>query len=202
MDYFRCEGADCGYVTSDPELEVCPHCGGTFFIPIEEDYISGYGWMCLCDEAMGKNDNSTALDYLQRAADSEYPPAIFRLGRCYQHGEWVEQDLNKARQLFFSLGEREDDPAAWIMLGQLLQRGDGVEKDCEKAVEIFKRAMDADYAPGTCCLGLCYEVGEGVPQSWEKATELYRLAADQGDARAQCNLAWCYENGKGVEQSV
>lgn len=51
MEYFRCEGADCGYVTTNPDLEVCPHCGGNFFIPVEEEYISGYGWMCLFDEA-------------------------------------------------------------------------------------------------------------------------------------------------------
>lgn len=37
MEYFRCENSECGYVTSDPELEVCPNCGGTFFVPVEED---------------------------------------------------------------------------------------------------------------------------------------------------------------------
>ena len=112
MEYFRCEGADCGYVTTNPDLEVCPHCGGNFFIPVEEEYISGYGWMCLFDEA--QEDPAEALEYLRHAVDSEYPPAIFRMGRCYQHGELVEQDINKARELFFSLGDREDDPAAWI----------------------------------------------------------------------------------------
>ena len=51
MEFFRCDSPDCGYVTEDGGLEKCPQCGGTFFIPGEEDYVSGYGWMCLADQA-------------------------------------------------------------------------------------------------------------------------------------------------------
>ena len=79
MEFFRCDSPDCGYVTDDPNLEVCPHCGGTFFIPVEEDYVSGYGWMCLADQAEEKGENEKAMDDIQRALDDDYPPAIYRM---------------------------------------------------------------------------------------------------------------------------
>ena len=56
MEFYRCENPDCGFVTEDPNLEKCPECGGTFFIPVEEEYISGYGWLCLADQARDKEE--------------------------------------------------------------------------------------------------------------------------------------------------
>ena len=54
MEFFRCDNSDCGYVTEDSGLEKCPQCGGDFFVPVEEDYISGYGWLTLADQAEEK----------------------------------------------------------------------------------------------------------------------------------------------------
>ena len=202
MEFFRCDGSDCGYVTEDENLEKCPHCGGEMFVPVEEDYVSGYGWMCLSEQAEEKGDNEKALAYVRRAMEEEYPHAIYHMGLCYLRGRLgLPQDKEKAVEYFQRVGDM-DDPAGWCALGQLYQQGEGVEQDFDKAVELFEKAAEADYAPGVCALGLCWECGEGKEQSWEKATELYRQAADMGYARAQCNLGWCYEFGKGVEQSM
>ena len=82
MEFFRCDSPDCGYVTEDGGLEKCPQCGGTFFIPVEEDYVSGYGWMCLADQAEEKGENEKALGYIERAIEEEYPPALYRKGHA------------------------------------------------------------------------------------------------------------------------
>ena len=146
MDFFRCDSPDCGYVTDDPNLEVCPHCGGTFFIPVEEDYVSGYGWMCLADQAEEKEENEKALEYIQRALDEDYPPAIYRMGICHLRGLLgLPQDPEKAADYFRQVGEKED-PAGWCALGQLYQQGEGVEQDFEKAVELYQRSAEAEYA--------------------------------------------------------
>ena len=171
MEFFRCDSPDCGYVTEDGGLEKCPQCGGTFFIPVEEDYVSGYGWMCLADQAEEKGENEKALGYIERAIEEEYPPALYRKGICYLRGLLgLEQSAEKAVEYFEQVGEKED-PAGWCALGQLYQQGEGLEQDFAKAVELYRKAAEAEYAPAVCCLGLCYETGEGVEQSWEKATE-------------------------------
>ena len=71
LEYFRCDSPDCGYVTENPDLEKCPRCGGTFFIPVEEDYVSGYGWMCLADEAEENEDYEKAIAYINRGIEEE-----------------------------------------------------------------------------------------------------------------------------------
>ena len=38
MKYVRCENPDCGYVMEE-EPDVCPHCGGTFFLAIDEEEL-------------------------------------------------------------------------------------------------------------------------------------------------------------------
>ena len=147
MEYFRCDNSDCGYVTEDPNLEKCPQCGGDFFIPVEEDYISGYGWLCLADQAEEKQENEKALGYIQRALDEEYPPAIYRMGVCYLRGQLgLEPDKEKAVEYFQQVAEKED-PAGWCALGQLYQQGEGVDRDFAKAVEFYERAAEAEYAP-------------------------------------------------------
>ena len=143
MEYFRCDSPDCGYVTEDANLEKCPECGGTFFIPVEEEYVSGYGWLCLADQAQEKGDNAKALRYIETAMDQEYPPAIYRMGVCYLRGLGVEKDPEKAAEYFKQVGE-QDDPAGWCALGQLYQQGEGVEKDFEKAVQLYPTAAQPD----------------------------------------------------------
>ena len=150
MEFFRCDNPDCGYVTEDSSLEKCPQCGGDFLIPVEEDYISGSGWLTLADQAEDRGENEKALGYVRRALDEEFPPAIYRMGLCYLHGRMgLAQDKEKAVEYFKKVGEMED-PAGWCALGQLYQQGEGVEQDFEKAVELFQRGMDADYAPAIC----------------------------------------------------
>ena len=37
MDYYRCENPDCGFVAEQEEPDVCPRCGGTFFVALNEE---------------------------------------------------------------------------------------------------------------------------------------------------------------------
>ena len=124
MEFYRCDSPDCDFVTDDPNLEVCPHCGGTMFIPVEEDYISGHGWLCLSDAALDAGDEGRALQYLERAARDDYPYGFFRLGMCHLRGDLgLEPSVETAMSCFRKV-EELDDPAGWCAVGQLYQRGD------------------------------------------------------------------------------
>ena len=46
MDYYRCENPDCGYIAEE-EPDICPQCGGTFFIPLVEEDLTGGDWVNL-----------------------------------------------------------------------------------------------------------------------------------------------------------
>ena len=150
MEYFRCDSSDCGYVTDNPNMEKCPQCGGTFFIPVEEEYVSGYGWLCLADQAEEREEFKLALEYIGRAMEEEYPPAIYRMGLCYLRGQLgLEQDAEKAAEYFQQVAEK-DDPAGWCALGQLYQQGEGVKQDFAKAVELFQKGAEEGYPPAIC----------------------------------------------------
>lgn len=91
MDYYRCEGAGCGYVTEGQEPESCPECGHTFFLPVEEEFISGYGWYTLGRAAEERDDWTQAANYYARGAEQEHPMAQCALGWCYEAGQGVER---------------------------------------------------------------------------------------------------------------
>ena len=39
MEYYRCENPDCGFVAENQEPDVCPRCGGTFFLSVPEEEL-------------------------------------------------------------------------------------------------------------------------------------------------------------------
>ena len=61
-------------------------------------------------------DYKTAANYYQLAADLDYPPAIYSLGWMYQYGEAVEQNGDKAFELYMKAADLDDPPAkpAWF----------------------------------------------------------------------------------------
>mgnify|MGYP000950399769 FL=1 len=46
MECYRCENPDCGF-TLEEEPDVCPHCGGTFFLRIDEEEMTASDWVSL-----------------------------------------------------------------------------------------------------------------------------------------------------------
>ena len=49
MNYYRCENPDCGFLAEE-EPDVCPQCGGTFFLSVDEEELTGPDWeMCIRD---------------------------------------------------------------------------------------------------------------------------------------------------------
>ena len=44
MNYYRCENPDCGFLAEE-EPDVCPQCGGTFFLSVEEEDLTVPDWL-------------------------------------------------------------------------------------------------------------------------------------------------------------
>ena len=121
------------------------------------------------------------------------------MGDMYYYGKGVEQNYNKAVELY-QKGADLGDANAFFNLGYMYDEGKGVSQNYNKAVELYQKAADLGNARAIYNLGNMYYNGQGVSQNYNKAVELYQKACDLGNAMAFCNLGYMYEKGYGVNQ--
>lgn len=109
------------------------------------------------------------------------------LGMRYYKGDGVEQNYEKAVELFRKDAE-QGDAVAQYNLGNCYSNGEGVEQNYWTAVDWYTKSAEQNFAPAQNNLGICYYNGTGVVQDKEKAIELYKKSAAQGFSAAQYNL--------------
>ncbi len=121
------------------------------------------------------------------------------LGYMYDHGQGVEEDDQRAADLYAkSCGA--GDARGCASLGTLYENGNGVPQDLGKAAKSYERSCGL--AESHCTyLGLLYEQGMGVSKDASKAVQHYRKACDAGDTRGCANLGKMQELGKGTEKN-
>ena len=93
-------------------------------------------------------------------------------GIAYMNGDGVDQDYEKALQLFLEACEAGSMKAARYV-GMVYEQGLGVEQDYEKAAEYYARGVEAGDLTSGYYLGLLYKQGLGVEQDYVKAAELF-----------------------------
>ena len=86
------------------------------------------------------------MRYYQLAAEQGDPDGIYNLGYSYYYGEGVEQDYEKAWDLFQQAAEL-GQPSAIFSLGECYYEGNAVEKNLEEAAVWYQKALDAGYEP-------------------------------------------------------
>ena len=121
------------------------------------------------------------------------------LGLCYERGDGVKKDFEKAVKWYKSGAYSGDAVAMWHM-GLCYESGIGVEKSFTIAVEWYEKAAEKGCPMAQTRLGKCYESGMGTIKDNEKAVIMYQKAANQGDLEAQQRLGICYDLGVGVGQ--
>lgn len=121
------------------------------------------------------------------------------LGWKYYSGTGVEQDDQKAFELFLEAAEYGDE-IAQFNVGFMYYSGRYVAQDYSKAAEWYRKSADRGYVEAQYNLALMYDHGLGVEQNFWWAFTYYSAAALQGDASAQYNVACMYDNGQGVAQ--
>lgn len=108
----------------------------------------------------GLMSNNVIVKY-KTAAEYGDASAQFNLGLCYEKGNGVIKDMNKAVQWYQKSAAQGHAPAQCI-LGKCYENGNGVEQDYRKAFEWYTKAAEQGHAPAQFYLGLCYENGNGV----------------------------------------
>jgi len=155
------------------------------------------GSIAFAEDEEDDNDEIAELTQKAEAGDAE---AMNNLGVCYSNGEGVEQDKEKALQLFKKSADK-NSPNGTFNLATCYYDGDGVKKDLPKAITLLKKAVKLESYQAYSLLGACYLTGNGVKKDVDEGFELTKVAAEKGIPQAQHNLGNCYEKGIGVEKA-
>ena len=142
----------------------------------------------------------TALAEFTYLADEGDPTAAYYLGKMYQQGLGVNENIAKARQLFQAADSGYYYPAT-AELGKILLKGaPQVPAEPARGIELLKKASYAGDADAPFELGQIYANGELVEQNLNYAYGFYLISALRGNMKAQYALAKLYFDGHGVPQ--
>ncbi len=148
--------------------------------------------------ALLKEDYATALKEFRPLAARGDAEAQYRLGRMYEFGRGVAQDMPQAL-IWLRKSAAQENASAQAELGAIYASGQGgVPQDDAQAVAWFQKAANQGNPTAQYDLGLMYAKGGGVKQDFAQAFAWYRKAADQGQVDAQFKLGLHYENGAGI----
>ncbi|MBO7051554.1 MAG: SEL1-like repeat protein [Prevotella sp.] len=145
-------------------------------------------------KCLDNKEYSDALNYIQTAANANYPDAQGYLGFMYGTGEGVEKNDSVAKYWFQKAAE-QGNAMAQYNLGVMHEHGYGVEMSKFEAGLWYRKAAEQGYSNAQTGLGYIYET---YLSNNERARYWYQKAAEQGNAAAQNNLGKMYQNVYGV----
>lgn len=136
---------------------------------------------------------------VENLAGDGNPRAQVIMGRLYENGLGVEQDMAAAAQ-WFQLAAEQNDPEAQVLLAYCYEIGAGVPKNPQEVMNLFGRAAEAGNPEAQFNLAINFGQGlYGAPKNDVESFRWARLAAQQGYAQAERYLGACYEYGFGTD---
>lgn len=145
-----------------------------------------------------EQDLTKAVEWYKKGAKMNDPKCIYGLGACYYFGDGVDEDKDKAHQLFVEaydkllkeIEEENQDPKVQAFskfcLGAYYYFGFGnVKKDYVSAFKLINQCAKAGHLAAIYDLGAnFYREGRGVEKNIELADYYLDLAASTGLERA------------------
>ena len=130
----------------------------------------------------------------------ENPNSELALAFLYNNGDGVEQDKEKAKEMFQSV---IDKGCVEGYLGLASEKY--LDSDFETALEYYNKVIEEGteemyVSDALCCVGDMYRLGNGVEQDADKAQEYYEKAAGLGRPDAYTRTAAIYYYEQGVEK--
>jgi TPR repeat protein len=121
------------------------------------------------------------IEYIQRAAEKEYPPALYVLGFYYDMGDAtpvIPHDQIKAAQIFKRGAELKHAHCQHLHAEALLYGAHGIEKDVDAGLAYLRESAEAKFKGSLKLLAEYYEKGEfGLPVDPQKAASSRRGGA-------------------------
>lgn len=152
----------------------------------------------LCDwYTIPENDFEKAKAYYEAAGDDS--GAQIALGILYYYGQGVEQDVDKAQELFDAAIE-QGDMGGYLGNAYIAYDKEDYTAAFENCNKVLEGTEQAFLAEAMESIGALYFHGQGIEQDYAQALEWYRKAADLGETDAMINIGSMYLYGQGVEQ--
>lgn len=126
-----------------------------------------------------KQNNQTALQFFQRAADKGNAIGQAGLGLAYYYGAGIEKNYEKAFKLF-QLSAEQTYVEGQLMLGIMYYNGHGIKRDYKMAVKWFQAAAQSGHVLAYYNLAQMHATGAGVLRSCTTATELFKGVSERG----------------------
>ena len=115
-------------------------------------------------------------------AEANDVQAIFEVAKAYYMGKEVEEDNDKAFELFSKVVALDPNFAdVYSRIGRCYEKGWGTTQDLGKAIEAYTTGANLNSSGCHYYLAVAYEKGIGVEQDEQKAVHHYKIAADLGD---------------------
>ena len=123
-----------------------------------------------------------------------------KLALCYQNGDSVEQDTEKAIYWYTKAAE-QDNEVAQCSLG-IIYLPDEMDETWEKGIAWLTQSAQQGFVLAMYTLGLEYYYRGQTEEKFDgQAVYWLSKAAELGDANAQRWLGQCFLNGRGVEEN-
>lgn len=195
---------------------------------IECNALAGYapsqaqlGLAYMLGESVVQNQ-SKAVEWLQKAAEQGEYRAMLWLGTAYEHGQGVAKDDWRAFDLWRRSHESKWDPAteklhslaeeyrkeaengnasAQFFMGVAYEYGYAGREDSATAVKWYRKAAAQGHSGAQTFLGFALLTGSGVAKAPEQAVAWFRKAAEKGNPEAQQNLGRCLFCGDGCREN-
>ena len=121
------------------------------------------------------------LGLIEQAANNNYPPAQYQMGRIYNSGSITKKDVQKAKK-WFLLAAGSDYAPAMYELGVISYAAG--PKEAPQAIDWFTKAAKKGVVDSQYNLGVMYLKGLGVRSNLKEAYKWFSVAATQGDLGA------------------
>jgi len=152
----------------------------------------------LLDKSASGEAGAKAISLLEKAAETNHPEALNRLGYCYGAGIVVKANPGIARDYFRKASESGLSKAKFNY-GKYLLSGEGGPADAKKGLELLSEASKDGVAQAKQQLARTYYFGDfGVEKNYPTALELFLQLAESGDADAQNFVGTMYSYGMGT----
>lgn len=149
-----------------------------------------------------KEDDTKALEWLEKSAEQGNLAAKFQLGTMYSIGDGVEKDLDKSVE-YLEDSANGGYAEAQYYLGYSYYFGISHEQDVNLGIQWIEKAAKQGYSEAMFALAYAYQRTE--PPEEQKAFEWLLKAANEGSYKvpeAQYEVAMRYLEGEGTEVNV
>lgn len=138
-----------------------------------------------------------AKKYYAEAANKNYTPAIYNIGRLKLESE----DYKEAASILEKI-EKNNFAPALNLLGVMYNYGYGYDINLENALRYYKKAAVLGNPDAQFNIGQMYFEGGAIAKNFEEAFKWYSLSADQNYPLAKLQLATLYFKGYGVKVDI